>query len=116
MKKSEENIQTGNSVVEKKDEDGGKSEPAKKSKEKMKKWLEDELETLKETIRVKKEIAIVRGAVEANRIAEGENLYGDEVELGLEKLLNVGLTATPTATMSPNVQHLHRPQRSSSGY
>jgi hypothetical protein len=74
------------------------------------------LKTIKETIRVKKEIAIVRGAVKANRIAEGENLYGDEVELGIEKLINVGLTPTPTATMSPNVQHLHRPQRSSSGY
>jgi hypothetical protein len=115
VKRLEENIQKGNNVVERKDEDRGKSETAKKAKEKMKKWLEDELETLKEAIRVKKEIAIVRGAVEANRIAEGENLYGDEVEPGIEKLINVGLTPTSTDTLSPKVQPLHRPQKSSPG-
>lgn len=32
------------------------------------------------------EVAVVRGAVEANRIAEGENLYVDEEEPGTEKL------------------------------
>jgi hypothetical protein len=51
------------------------------------KWLERELGAIKEAIRVRKEVAMVRGAVEANRFAEGENLYGDEEEPGIEKLI-----------------------------
>ncbi|KAK0121930.1 hypothetical protein ONS95_010205 [Cadophora gregata] len=55
-----------------------------KSKETMKKWLEKELRTVREAIRVRREVAVVRGSVEANRVAEGVNLYGDEVEPGVE--------------------------------
>jgi hypothetical protein len=58
-----------------------------KEKEWTRKWLERELATIKEAIRVRKEVAMVRGAVEANRFAEGENLYGDEEEPGIEKLI-----------------------------
>jgi hypothetical protein len=58
-----------------------------KEKERTKKWLERELATIREAIRVRKEVAVVRGAVEANRIAEGQNLYGDEEEPGIEKLI-----------------------------
>jgi hypothetical protein len=58
-----------------------------REKEWTRKWLERELGAIKEAIRVRKEVAMVRGAVEANRFAEGENLYGDEEEPGIEKLI-----------------------------
>lgn len=40
---------------------------------------------MKEAIRVRKEVAIVRGAVEANRVAEGEDMYGEGGNEGVEK-------------------------------
>lgn len=75
------------------------SEVAKKAKAKMKKWLEDELKTVREAARVRKDIAIVRGGVEANRIAEGENVYGDEMEPSAEKAF-VKTTEKSTTTTS----------------
>ena len=42
----------------------GESEIIKKDTEKVKKWLEGELERVKETIRVRREVAIVRGSIE----------------------------------------------------
>jgi hypothetical protein len=50
----------------------------------VKKWLEDELQSLKEAIRVRRDVAVVRGAIEANKITEGEH-YGDELEPGLTR-------------------------------
>ena len=43
------------------------------------KWLEDELWPVQEAIRVRREVAIVRGSVEANRVrvGEGEPVYDD---------------------------------------
>jgi hypothetical protein len=61
------------------------SEVEKKANAKMKKRLHGELASIREAIRVRKEIAVVRGAVEANRVAEGEDLYGDELEPSAEK-------------------------------
>lgn len=58
------------------------------------KWLEGELAIIREAIRVRREVAIVRGAVEANRIVEGDALYGDDVEPGIEKII---LPQTSTA-------------------
>jgi len=40
-----------------------------------------------EAIRVRKEVPIIRGSVEANRVAEGDNLYGDEVEPGMRSCM-----------------------------
>jgi hypothetical protein len=48
---------------------------------------------------VRKEIAIVRGSVENNRVAEGVNLYGDEEEPGVEEKIFI----TPTSTTSTAV-------------
>ena len=62
-----------------------KSEATKKAAARTRQWLEDELQSVKEAIRVRKDVAEVRGAVEANRITEGENLYGDEIEPGLTR-------------------------------
>lgn len=45
-----------------------KSEAAENAKKKMKTWLEEELASVKEAIRVRKEVAVVRGSVEANRV------------------------------------------------
>lgn len=58
-----------------------------KEKARTKKWLESELAKIKESIRVRREVAVVRGAVEANRIEEGEALYGDEDEPGAEEVI-----------------------------
>ncbi|CAL3970949.1 unnamed protein product [Diplocarpon coronariae] len=79
-----------------KGEDGDGKEPEKveeqkklteteeKTKQKSREWLESELKSVSEAIRVRREVAVVRGAVEANRVAEGESLYGDEAEPGVE--------------------------------
>ncbi|KAG4438833.1 hypothetical protein IFR05_005673 [Cadophora sp. M221] len=60
------------------------TETEKKAKETMKISLEKELRTVKEAIRVRKEVAVVRGSVDANRVAEGQNLYVDEGEPEVE--------------------------------
>jgi hypothetical protein len=65
----------------------GKDEIKKKAKAKTKKWLEEELASIREAIRLRREIAVVRGAIEANRIAEGTALYGDEIEPGVESII-----------------------------
>ncbi|KAL3425067.1 hypothetical protein PVAG01_04348 [Phlyctema vagabunda] len=64
-----------------------------KANAKKKQWLEDELETVREAIRVRREVAMVRGAVEAHRIAEGGDIYGDADEPGLEPLFPITSTA-----------------------
>ncbi|PVH82479.1 hypothetical protein DL98DRAFT_414800 [Cadophora sp. DSE1049] len=71
-------------MVEEKPKEKVMSPSESKTKGTMKSWLENELRTVKEAIRVRKEVAVVRGSVEANRVAEGGNLYGDEVEPGVE--------------------------------
>jgi hypothetical protein len=58
------------------------SKSDEKEKSRTRKWLERELSIIKEAIRVRREVAVIRGAVEANRVAEGEALYGDEDEPG----------------------------------
>ena len=63
-----------------------KSKAAEKARLKRRKWLEDELASIRETIRVQREVAMVRGAVEANRIAEGEFLYGNDLEPGVDPI------------------------------
>jgi hypothetical protein len=78
-------------------EEKPKNESAEKARLKMKKWLEEELVVVKEEIRVRREVAVVRGAVEAHRIAEGENLYGDEAEPGVEARILPKSTNTKTA-------------------
>lgn len=86
-KKVEEEKKNGGKLSPEKEKELGekpRSESAEKARVKMKRWLEDELSVVRETIRVRKEVAVVRGAVEANRVAEGENLYGDEEEPGIE--------------------------------
>ena len=60
---------------------------AAKAKARTRKWLESELTSIKEAIRVIREVAVVRGAVEANRMSEGESLYGDDVEPSIEKII-----------------------------
>jgi len=60
---------------------------AVKTRARTRKWLESELTSVKEAIRVMREVAVVRGAVEANRMAEGEELYGDDVEPSIEKII-----------------------------
>jgi hypothetical protein len=79
-----------------------KKEEEKLNKEKqerdiLRRWLETELSNIEEAIRVRKEIAIVRGAVEANRIVEGENLYGDDMELSVEKVIGLPVLASTTS-------------------
>jgi hypothetical protein len=76
-----------------------RNESAEKAREKMKRWLEEELSVVREAIRVRKEIAFVRGSVENNRVAEGVNLYGDEEEPGVEEKIFI----TPTSTTSTAV-------------
>lgn len=61
-----------------------KSETKIRARNKMREWLEEEKRLNHEEARVRKEVAIVRGAIESNRIAEGVNLYGDEDEMGVE--------------------------------
>jgi len=68
-----------------------------KSKAQTRKWLEKELTSVREAIRVRREVAVVRGAVEANRIVEGESLYGDETEPGVEMIIR-----KPVATSAIN--------------
>jgi len=62
-KKQDEDKKNGKEVKE----ENLKSEAAEKAKAKTKKWLEDELASVRETIRVRREIAVVRGAIEFNR-------------------------------------------------
>ncbi|TVY12875.1 hypothetical protein LARI1_G008283 [Lachnellula arida] len=69
---------------EKDEEVKGAIEVEQKANNKMKLKLQEELDSIREAIRVRKEIAVVRGAVEVNRIAEGEYLYGDELEPSAE--------------------------------
>ncbi len=38
---------------------------------------------------MRREVAVVRGSVLANRIEEGENLYGDEIEPGTEEKIGM---------------------------
>jgi len=71
-------------MVEEKPKEKMMSQSESKTKVTMKSWLENELRSVKEAIRVRKEVAVVRGSVEANRVAEGGNLYGDEEEPGVE--------------------------------
>ena len=76
-----------------------RNEAAEKAKEKMKVWIEEELASVKEAIRVRREVAVVRGSVESNRVAEGENLYGDDLEPGVEvKILPHTETAAAAGT------------------
>jgi hypothetical protein len=58
-----------------------------KAKARTRKLLESELTSVRETIRIMREVAVVRGAVEANRMAEGEELYGDDIEPNIEKII-----------------------------
>lgn len=51
---------------------------------KMQRWIRDELASVHEAIRIRKDVAVVRGSIEMNRILEGENLYDDELEPGFE--------------------------------
>ncbi len=48
---------------------------------------QDSGKSVNEAIRVRKEVPIIRGSVEANRVAEGDNLYGDEVEPGMRSCM-----------------------------
>lgn len=64
-----------------------KSETKRRAREKMRAWLEEEKRLNHEEARVRKEVAIVRGAIESNRIAEGINLYGEEDEAGVEDII-----------------------------
>jgi hypothetical protein len=102
----EDGIQNGKEGEEGHHGDDEKGEEKEKGKEgkrkadraraKMKAWLNEELHSVNEAIRVRKEVAIVRGSVEANKVAEGENLYGDEIERGIEELY-----VTSTAASAP---------------
>lgn len=49
-----------------------KSDSIKKVKEKTRKSLVEQLGTLREVIRIKQEVAVARGLIEANRDAEGD--------------------------------------------
>jgi hypothetical protein len=69
------------------EDEGRKNEVTGKAKAKTEKWLEEELASVREAIRVRRQVAVIRGAVEANRIVEGEALYGDEIEPGVEKII-----------------------------
>jgi colicin import membrane protein len=60
---------------------------ARRKLQKKKEWLEAELASVLEDIRIRKEVAVVRGSVEVNRELEGEGMYGDEVEDGVEKMI-----------------------------
>jgi len=75
---------------DKQEEEAKKDEQIHKEQEKVKaktrKWLESELASIKEDIRVRREVAAARGAVKINRMSEGEGLYGDDVEPGIEKI------------------------------
>ncbi|RDW87739.1 hypothetical protein BP5796_03433 [Coleophoma crateriformis] len=71
-----------------------------KADQKKRQWLEEELSTVDEAIRVRKEVAMVRGSVEANRIAEGEDIYGDALEPGLEFTSSLSATPMPTPDRS----------------
>ncbi|EKD21215.1 hypothetical protein MBM_00328 [Drepanopeziza brunnea f. sp. 'multigermtubi' MB_m1] len=88
---------------EKTDEEQKKlSATQEKTNKKAQEWLETELKSVREAIRVRREVAVVRGAVEANRIAEAEPLYGDEDELGVEaKIFPQKVKAQATTTRSP---------------
>lgn len=76
-----------------------KSETKKRAREKMRQWLEEEKRLNYEEARVGKEVAIVRGTIESNRIAEGVNLYGDEDELGVEDVILPRMTTAAAISM-----------------
>ncbi len=91
-------------VVTTEEKDGKKNSETKKkefgesetkARIKKKEWLNEELKSVKEAIRVRKEVAVVRGAVESNRVAEGENLYGDEGEPGVEGKIFTATSIAP---------------------
>lgn len=68
------------------------------AREKMRRWVEDELGVVREAIRVRKEVAVVRGAVESNCEGEGEGFYGDEVEVeDVQGILSLGASRTSAA-------------------
>jgi len=72
-----------------------------KTKAQIRKWLEKELTSIREAIRVRRTVVVVRGAVKANRIAEGESMYGDETEPGVE---NIILPPVATSTVGGSTQ------------
>jgi hypothetical protein len=76
-------------------------ETKKNAREKTKRWLESELQIVKEAIRVRREVAVIRGAVEQNRMAEGEFLYGDAQEPGIEKELPTRSSSGISSTNTP---------------
>jgi hypothetical protein len=92
-KLDDEKGKTRNAEVEKNQQeeeakkDGQGHKEQEKAKAETRKWLESELASIKEAIRVRREVAVARGAVKINRITEGEGLYGDDVEPGLEKII-----------------------------
>jgi septal ring factor EnvC (AmiA/AmiB activator) len=83
--------------LEEKKKEEEKLNKEKQERDKLRRWLETELSNIEEAIRVRKEVAIVRGAVEANRIVEGENLYGDDMELSVEKVIGLPVLASTTS-------------------
>jgi len=87
MGEKKQNEEAKNNGTKARGEERPQSEVAEKARAKTKKWLEDELASVREAIRVRREVAVVRGAVEINREIEGENIYGDEIEPGLEKII-----------------------------
>lgn len=88
---------------EKKKFDQDKTTIDAKADAKKRQWILDELAEVEEAIRVRKEVAMVRGAVEANRIAEGEDIYGDALEPGLEP--PPGFTASSIAAAAATFAH-----------
>jgi septal ring factor EnvC (AmiA/AmiB activator) len=74
---------------------GDEMKEREKVKAQTKKWLEKELTSIREAIRVRREVAVVRGAVEANRIMEGQSMYGDETEPGVEKMILKPVATSP---------------------
>ncbi|KAK2624781.1 hypothetical protein QTJ16_005974 [Diplocarpon rosae] len=92
------NGEGGQETEEEKAEEKNKlSETEQRLKQKSREWLESELQIVSEAIRVRREVAIVRGAVERNRLAEGEPLYGSEEEPGVE--VGIFSQETPAPTM-----------------
>ncbi|PBP25401.1 hypothetical protein BUE80_DR003817 [Diplocarpon rosae] len=77
------NGEGGQETEEEKAEEKNKlSETEQRLKQKSREWLESELQIVSEAIRVRREVAIVRGAVERNRLAEGEPLRDPTRQLG----------------------------------
>jgi hypothetical protein len=87
VKKAQEKAEEDRNAGKKADEVKMPSEAEVKIRKKTRKSLDDELRSLEEAIRVQREIAIARGSVVSNRVAEGEGMYGDEMEPGAEKHL-----------------------------